>query len=162
MFNSDIYVKGKHATYIKYLSKKTEKNDRKEKVAGVFERAIDVYMVAPIIGLVYGLRRDEDKASADDVKIFADTVNREQLNLVYIYRMVLLVDNSRGLSADEKIELAFRTPEKEENMKLFNSYLRGGIEWLFEQFTSGATTKDEYLAKINEIVSTFVDENLFN
>ena len=118
-------------------------------------------MVAPIIGLVYGLRRDEDKTSADDVKIFADTVNREQLNLVYIYRMVLLVDNSRGLSADEKIELAFRTPEKEENMKLFNSYLRGGIEWLFEQFTSGATTKDEYLAKINEVVSTFVEENEF-
>jgi hypothetical protein len=74
----------------------------------------------------------------------------------------LLVDNSRGLSADEKIELAFRTPEKEENMKLFNSYLRGGIEWLFEQFTSGASTKDEYLSKINEVVSTFVEENSWN
>ncbi len=160
MFSSDIYVKGKHATYIKYLSKKTEKNDRKEKVAGVFERAIDVYMVAPIIGLVYGLKSDIDKSSADDVKIHADTVINEQLNLIYIYRIVLLADNSRGLSPDEKIELAFRTPEKEENMKLFNSYLRGGIEWLFEQFTSGATTKDEYLAKINEVVSTFSEEYL--
>ena len=37
-------------------------------------------------------------------------------------------------------------------MKLFNSYVRGGIEWLYEQFTSGATTRDEYIAKIYDEV----------
>lgn len=159
MFTSDIFVRGKHATYLKYLSKKTEKNDRKEKVAGVFERAIDVYMTAPIIGLVYGLRRDEVDPNSDAVKIFAETVNREQLNLVSIYRTVLLVDNSRGLTADEKIEQAFKTPDTTENMKIFNAYLRGGIEWLYEQITTGAVTRDEYLAKIYEIVGNFVAEN---
>ena len=159
MFTSDIFVRGKHATYLKYLSKKTEKNDRKEKVAGVFERAIDVYMTAPIIGLVYGLRRDEVDPNSDTVKIFTDTVNREQLNLVSIYRTVLLVDNSRGLTADEKIEQAFKTPDTTENMKIFNAYLRGGIEWLYEQITTGAVTRDEYLAKIYEIVGNFVAEN---
>lgn len=159
MFTTDIFVRGKHATYLKYLSKKTEKNDRKEKVAGVFERAIDVYMTAPIIGLVYGLRRDEVDPNSDTVKIFAETVNREQLNLVSIYRTVLLVDNSRGLTADEKIEQAFRTPDTAENMKIFNAYLRGGIEWLYEQITSGAVTHDEYLAKIYEIVGNFALEN---
>lgn len=159
MFTTDIFVRGKHATYLKYLSKKTEKNDRKEKVAGVFERAIDVYMTAPIIGLVYGLRRDELDPNSDSVKIFTDTVNREQLNLVSIYRTVLLVDNSRGLTADEKIEQAFKTPDTPENMKIFNAYLRGGIEWLYEQITTGAVTRDEYLAKIYEIVGNFVAEN---
>ena len=159
MFTTDIFVRGKHATYLKYLSKKTEKNDRKEKVAGVFERAIDVYMTAPIIGLVYGLRRDEVEPNSDTVKIFTETVNREQLNLVSIYRTVLLVDNSRGLTADEKIEQAFRTPDTPENMKIFNAYLRGGIEWLYEQITTGAVTRDEYLAKIYEIVGNFALEN---
>lgn len=159
MFTTDIFVRGKHATYLKYLSKKTEKNDRKEKVAGVFERAIDVYMTAPIIGLVYGLRRDEFEPNSDTVKIFTETVNREQLNLISIYRMVLLVDNSRGLTADEKIEQAFKTPDTPENMKIFNAYLRGGIEWLYEQITTGAVTRDEYLAKIYEIVGNFALEN---
>lgn len=159
MFTTDIFVRGKHATYLKYLSKKTEKNDRKEKVAGVFERAIDVYMTAPIIGLVYGLRRDEVDPNSDTVKIFTETVNREQLNLISIYRTVLLVDNSRGLTADEKIEQAFKTPDTTENMKIFNAYLRGGIEWLYEQITTGAVTRDEYLAKIYEIVGNFVAEN---
>ncbi len=159
MFTTDIFVRGKHATYLKYLSKKTEKNDRKEKVAGVFERAIDVYMTAPIIGLVYGLRREEFEPNSDTVKIFTETVNREQLNLVSIYRTVLLVDNSRGLTADEKIEQAFKTPDTPENMKIFNAYLRGGIEWLYEQITTGAVTRDEYLAKIYEIVGNFALEN---
>ena len=53
MFTGDIYIRGKYATYLKYLSQKTEKNDHKEKVAGVFERMIDVYMTAAIVGVNY-------------------------------------------------------------------------------------------------------------
>lgn len=159
MFDDNILLKGKHATYIKYLSKKTEKNDRKEKVAGVFERMIDVYMTAPIIGLVYGLRRDEDNSSPDVAKIFAETVNKEQLNLVAIYRIVMLVDNSTSLSNDDKIERAFRNADVTNNMKLFNSYVRGGLEWLYESFTLGATTKDEYLTRIYDVVANFAEEN---
>ena len=55
MFTGDIYIRGKYASYLKYLSKKTEKNDRKEKVAGVFERMIALYMTAAIVGVNFGL-----------------------------------------------------------------------------------------------------------
>lgn len=160
MFTGDIYIRGKYATYLKYLSQKTEKNDRKEKVAGVFERMIDVYMTAAIVGVNFGLRRDDENTGSDTAKLFADVVNREQDNLISIFRIVMLVDNSTGLSADEKIRRAFKTPDTPENMKLFNAYVRGGIEWLYEQFTSGATTKEEYLAKIYEIVEAFNSELL--
>ncbi len=160
MFNNDILIRGKYATYLKYLSKKTEKNDRKEKVAGVFERHIDVYMTATVIGLVHGLRREDDSSdSSETVKIFADAVSREQLNLLTIFRSVMLIDNSCGLNADERIDRAFKNPDTPENLKLFNSYVRGGLEWLYENFTQGATTQDEYLAKIYEIVGNFALEN---
>lgn len=161
MFTGDIYIRGKYATYLKYLSQKTEKNDKKEKVAGVFERMIDVYMTAAIVGVNYGLRRDDENTNSDTVKIFADVVNREQDNLISIFRIVMLVDNSTGLSADEKIARAFKAPDTSENMKLFNAYVRGGIEWLYEQFTDGATTRDEYISKIHEVVESFKEENGF-
>ena len=106
MFTGDIYIRGKYATYLKYLSQKTEKNDHKEKVAGIFERMIDVYMTAAIVGVNYGLRREDENASSDTVKIFADVVNREQDNLVSIFRIVMLVDNTTGLKADGKIDRA--------------------------------------------------------
>ncbi len=159
MFTGDIYIRGKYATYLKYLSQKTEKNDRKEKVAGVFERMIDVYMTAAIVGVNYGLKREDENTTSDTVKIFADAVNREQDNLEAIFRIVMLVDNSTGLNPDEKINRAFKNPDTPENLKLFNSYVRGGIEWLYEQFTTGATTRDEYIAKIYEIVDSFKEEN---
>ena len=151
MFTGDIYIRGKYATYLKYLSQKTEKNDHKEKVAGIFERMIDVYMTAAIVGLNFGLRKDDENTGSDTAKLFADVVNREQDNLISIFRIVMLVDNSTGLSADEKIKRAFKTPDAPENMKLFNAYVRGGVEWLYEQFTSGATTKEEYLALAESI-----------
>ena len=159
MFTSDIYIRGKYATYLKYLSQKTEKNDRKEKVAGVFERMIDVYMTAAIVGVNYGLKREDENTTPDTVKIFADAVNREQDNLEAIFRIVMLVDNTTGLNPDEKINRAFKNPDTPENLKLFNSYVRGGIEWLYEQFTTSATTRDEYIAKIYEIVDNFKEEN---
>lgn len=159
IFTSDIYIKGKYATYLKFLSQKTEKLDHREKTAGVLERHIDVYMVGAVIGACKGLMRGEDNISSDTVKIFSDVVSKEESNLKNIFRMVLLVDNSGNLSADEKIHRAFRTPEDPENMKIFNSYVRGGIEWLYEQVTYSSTTKDEYLEKIYDIVTSFAAEN---
>lgn len=159
MFTGDIYIRGKYATYLKFLSQKTEKNDHKEKVAGVFERMIDVYMTAAIVGVNYGLKREDENVSSDAVKIFADAVNREQNNLISIFRIVMLVDNTTGLNADEKFNRAFKNPDTPENMKLFNAYVRGGIEWLYEQFTTGATTREEYITKIYEIVENFKEES---
>lgn len=157
MFSSDIYVRGKYASLLKFLSEKTEKNDKSEKVAGVFKRDIDVYLTAAVIGLNFGLRREADNNS-DKAKIHVDTVLKEQNNLMFIFRIAMLVDNSTGLNADEKINRAFKSPDTPENIELFNSYVRGGIEWLYEQFTEGTTTKDDYLAKIYEIVNSFNSE----
>ena len=157
MFTSDIYVRGKYASWLKFLSEKTEKNDKSEKVAGIFKRDIDVYLTAAIIGLNFGLRRDADN-NPDKAKIHVDTVLKEQDNLEFVFRMAMLVDNTTGLSADEKIERTFKNPDTPENMELFNSYVRGGIEWLYEQFTDGTTTKDDYLSKIYEVVDSFNSE----
>lgn len=157
MFSSDIYVRGKYASWLKFLSEKTEKNDKSEKVAGVFKRDIDVYLTAAVIGLNFGLRREADNNS-DKAKIHVDTVLKEQNNLMFIFRIAMLVDNSTGLNTDEKINRAFKSPDIPENIELFNSYVRGGIEWLYEQFTEGTTTKDDYLAKVYEIVDSFNSE----
>ena len=50
--------------------------------------------------------------------------------------LVLLLDESEGLSKEQKIDRAFRKPETEEefkrNVELFNSYVRGGIEYLYD------------------------------
>ena len=53
-------------------------------------------------------------------------------------------------------------PEKAEELKqcleLFHDYVRGGLEIMFEQFTDGCTTSDDYLNKTYEIMTMFKKE----
>jgi hypothetical protein len=79
--------------------------------------------------------------------------------------MVMLLDKTTELSTEERIDRAFRydsQPEKAEqfrqNMELFHDYVRGGIEVMFEQFTDGCQTQDDYLSRTYEVMTTFKKE----
>ena len=168
MFENDYALTGKHATYLKYLAVKNSKDDPDSEVkssAKIFERYIDVYMNAAIWGLLYNRIADKDTSSDDRARIYADAFSRERDNCVFIYRMIMILDKTKELSTDERINRAFRydsQPEKEKefqnNMELFNAYVRGGIEVLFEQFTDGCVTRDDYMNKTYQIISSFKKE----
>ena len=81
------------------LSEKNSQNG-----AGVFKRYIDVFLVAPLFGVMKNIRSDEDKSNDDKVNIFAEQIIKEQRNLEFVYQIVLLNDNSKKLSPDEKID----------------------------------------------------------
>ena len=40
-------------------------------------------------------------------------------------------------------------------MNIYNQYLRGGVEWLHNEFFKGINSQEEYLKKINEITSDY-------
>lgn len=40
-------------------------------------------------------------------------------------------------------------------MELFNSYARGGIEWIYDEITQNAATNDDYLEKLANLVKDF-------
>ena len=154
MFDSDYRLHGKHATYAKFL-----KDDAK-----IFNYIIDVYMNGAIYGLLYNKKVERDRDSKDNVNILASQFIERQSACEFIYRLVMLLDDSTSLTTDERIDRAFRDDSVENNdekmkanMELFNSYVRGGIEQLYEDFITGCTTEDDYLSRINEIVSDLKD-----
>ncbi len=162
MFDKPYMIKGKHATYARFLSATTARLDKGAKVAGIFGTTVEMYVVAPLIGAAYNRRVDEDNSSSDSYTIFGDAIIKQQENLDAVYRLIMLVDDSQKLSNDEKIARAFKEdeiPDKvSQNLELFHQYMRGGIEWLYEQTTDGATTKEDYLAKIDEIVNQYIED----
>lgn len=168
MFENDYALTGIHATYLKFLAVKNSKDDPETEVkssAKIFERYIDVYMNAAIWGLLYGRVAKKDTSSDDRARIYADAFNRERDNCIFLYRMVMILDKTTDLSTEDRINRAFRydsQPEKIEefhnNMELFNAYIRGGLEIMFEQFTDGCITRDDYLNKTYQIISTFKKE----
>ncbi len=162
MFESNYRIRGKHATYIRYLTATTVRLDSTAKSAGVVSRAVDIYTFAPLIGIAYNLKSNEDVTSDDTYNLYAEQVLKVQDELDFAYRLVMLADNTGSLTDDQKIERAFKQDEDLEktkiNMDLFNSYFRGGLEWLYYNFTEDATTKEDYLEKVQAVAEMFKDD----
>ncbi len=128
-FHNEVLFWGKHKEYIDALW--TQNNIHES----FFRRLLDLYATATVIGLRINRRASLD--SSGDKR----TIQVQQLlgflePLNTIMQLVLLLDESDGLSEQEKIDRAFRGPQTEEefnhNVELFNSYARGGIEYLYE------------------------------
>lgn len=113
-----------------------------------FKRLVDLYAIAAIVGLKANRKSAEEKDESDIKR----TVQMKQLNenyqvLLPIMRMILIMDDSRNMTFEEKLESAFIIPEDydtyKSNMDLFNSYARGGIEYLYEQLVLRVPDVDE-------------------
>jgi len=168
MFENDYTINGKHATYLKFLAKKNSRDDQSPDnpaAANLFERYIDVYMNAAVFGLLYNRAAKRDNSSDDRARVYADAFANERENCIFLYRMVMLLDKTTDLTSEERVDRAFRydsLPDKadefRECMELFHDYVRGGIEVLYEQFTDGCQTRDDYLSKTYEVMTTFKNE----
>lgn len=113
-----------------------------------FKRLVDLYAIAAIIGLKAKRRSPEEK----DESGIKRTVQMKQLNenyqvLLPIMRIILILGDSGDISFEEKLENAFAIPSDydtyKKNMELFNSYARGGIEYLYEKLILRAPDIDE-------------------
>lgn len=169
MFENDYNITGKHATYLKFLAVKNSNSkdgdEASPTAARIFERYIDVYMNAVIWGLLFERTSPRDTASDDRARIYADAFATERENCVFLYRMVMLLDKTTTLEPSVRVDRAFRydvqEDKKEEfakNLELFHSYVRGGIEEMYEQLTDGCSTRDDYLNKVFDVLSTFRQE----
>ena len=106
--------------------------------------------------------RTHEKTAA---RIYADAYAKERENCVFLYRLVMLLDKQTDLDPSVRVDRAFRydvqADKKDEfskNMDLFHSYVRGGIEVMYEQFTDGCSTRDDYMDKVYEVLTTFRQE----
>ena len=164
MFDKDMQIRGKYATYWKALTQLPGNAVETSKNFKIFENYIYVYMVAPIIGLLNGRQGQYDPAddSKDTAGMLAEIQIKNASKLKYIYRLITLVDDSEGLSDEEKINRAFREDSNEESVKkgmeLYTAYFFGGLEVLYETFVLGCITEDDYIRKMFDFVSEFKDE----
>ena len=164
MFDKDMQIRGKYATYWKALTQLPGNAVETSKNFKIFENYIYVYMVAPIIGLLNGRKGQYDPTddSKDTAGMLAEIQIKNASKLKYIYRLIVLVDDSLGLTDEEKINMAFREDNNEESVKkgmeLYTAYFFGGLEVLYETFVLECITEDDYIRKMFDFVTEFKDE----
>ena len=104
MFENDYTIDGKHATYLKFLARKNSRDDQSPDnatAAKLFERYIDVYMNAVVLGLLYKRTAKRDTASDDRARVFADAFANERENCIFLYRMAKACNPAKNLSTSD-------------------------------------------------------------
>ena len=152
LFENDVTITGKHATQLMFLVKD----------AKIYDDYIDVYMNAAVFGFLYSKKADRDSGESDArARIYADAFSNYRNDCIFLYRLIMLLEDDE-LGIDERLDKAFRydsDPEKSEelqkNIDTFNAYVRGGIEYMYSLFTTGCTSKDDYIRATFEATRNF-------
>lgn len=150
---SDVFINGKFKEYVDAM---WTLNSIQESIV---TRLVDLYAIAAVVGLREGWRLDDSPGEKR-------TIQMQQLRsalptLEPIMKLVLMLDESRGLSAEDRVRSAFQVPKTREEhdagMELFNSYARGGIEYMYEHLVTrvdvGADAEDYGDLRINNMVA---------
>lgn len=160
MFDKQYRFKGRHALRVDQL---TNVFDAESK-AQLFGRNIDVYTNAPLIGFLYGRIAEPDDTKNPETNqvynqnVMGDRVIYSQEELMFNFRLIMLLDKQYEPNEDKRIDKAFRQmgedPKDEER---FDSYVRGGVDVLYEKLIEGASDPDDYINNLYEFIEEFQD-----
>ena len=152
MFDKQYRFTGSHAQKVSAL---TSIFDEQAK-AKIFERNLDVYMNAPIIGFLYNRKGEKNSdSSIADQNIFPEQLINNSEQLKYIFRLIILLDSKHDPSPESRLDRAFRKLGADEaDLILFDQYVLGGVDVLYEKIISSAKSPADY---VNNLFA-FVDE----
>lgn len=153
MFDKQYRFTGSHAEKVSAL---TSVFDDVAK-AKLFERNLDVYMNAPLIGFLFKRKgvKNSDSSIADQ-NIFPEQLINNSEQLKYIFRLILILDTQHEPSEEARLDKAFRRFGADEaDLQLFDAYVLGGVEVLYEKLVDGSTDPVEYINRMYDFTEEF-------
>lgn len=158
MFNKQYRFLGRHALRVDKLTSVFDKTIN----AKLFERNVDVYANAPLVGFLFARTAPLDTTKNPETNqvytqnVMGDRVIYSQEELIFNYRLIMLLDKNYEPDENKRIDKAFRHMGEDPNdMNLFDSYVRGGVDVLYEKLIEGATSTDDYLNHLFDFVEDF-------
>ena len=116
------------------------------------------------MGFLYGRKSDLDDTKNPETNqiynqnVMGDRVIYSQEELLFNFRLIMLLDEEYEPDEDKRIDKAFRhTGENPTDEERFDSYVRGGIDVLYEKLIEGATSPDDYVSRLYDFVEEFYD-----
>lgn len=152
--------KGRHALRVDQLTGVFDELSK----AKLIDRNVDVYTNAPLIGFLYGRTADlDDLKNPETGQIYNQNVMGDRViysgdELQYNFWLIMLLDANYEPDEEKRIDKAFRhygqDPADEER---FDSYVRGGIDVLYEKLVEGDSTPEAFANRLYEFIDEFND-----
>jgi len=153
LFQGQYWFYGTHAYKVKRLV--AEFNGNKQKL---FSYNHEVYQLAPIVGYLYNRKTPLNKDSNIDTSIFPDQISSHRDIFLFNYQLIMLLDKEYEPNLEIRIDKAFRffgTAKAKDDEELYESYVRGGIDVLFEKLIEPSTSSDKYVHNLYDFVNDF-------
>lgn len=151
LFEKEYAFQGKHAEMVRRLMMKESDGIGR----AFFETNYQIYAIAPLIGWIYQQRAQRDKGG-NSTKVFGDKISIHKDELLFNYHTILaLYYHSQGIEGENLTECVFGGDDKEEeNYEIYNSYVLGGVEILYNKIfeEKDAVDIDGYLMNIYDLV----------
>jgi len=161
MFDKQYRFRGRHAVRVDQLTGVFDPESKSK----LFDRNVDVYANAPLVGFLYGRMSDPDDLKNPETNqvynqnVMGDRVIYSQEELTFNFRMIMLLDKSYEPDEEKRINKAFRhMGEDPQDMERFDAYVRGGVDVLYEKLIEGVTEPDEYVRRLFDFVDEFQDK----
>lgn len=153
MFKKQYRFTGTHADMVNELTAIFDESTKTR----LFEHNYDVYINAPIIGFLYrkkGIKNTNSEIA--DQNIFPEQMINNSDQLMYLLRLILVLDSDYEPDEEKRLDKAFRELGKDENdLALFDSYVLGGVEILYEKLIAEASGLGDYMNRLYDFIEEF-------
>lgn len=139
---------GSHATRTKQL---------KEFLGAEFRHA-DVLALAPIVGFSNSRQAERDNNSNDEARVPLGPLQKVNGQLELAYKTIMLLDQEYEPNEEERFKKAFQTaPEyrTREDLEHFESYVRGGVDFLYDKIIGEGNTDMDRLIELQDFVDSY-------
>lgn len=150
MFDKEYSFRGKHAEKVNILTSIFQEDEYAK--YSIFARNLDVYIIAPLVGFLYNRKSEIDKDNSQMTKIFLEQLSRESKTLKYIYQLIMLNCNKEVDIALDKAFRNYNTKKAIDDELLFETYVLGGIDYLYERLIENSKSTEEYIQNLYEFL----------
>ena len=153
MFDKQYRFTGTHAHKVEALTAVFDESAK----AKLFERNLDVYINAPMVGFLFNRKGTKNtEGDTPNQNIFPEQMINNSDQLKYIFRLVLLLDRESEPDEEKRLDRAFRNFGNDENdYALFDSYVLGGVDVLYEKLVDGVSEPGEYVDRMYDFIEDF-------
>jgi hypothetical protein len=153
LFQGQYRFFGTHSERVKKLT--AEFDSGKHKLFGTVH---EVFQLAPIVGFLYSRKADLNRDIPGDISIFDAEMSRHKDVFQFNYQLIMLLDSDYEADFDTRVDKAFKdygTDKAKMDEAQYESYVRGGVDVLYEKLIESSASPDDYTKNLYEFMEEF-------
>lgn len=159
MFDKMYTFRGSHGEKVLKLTNQCDGAGNK-----LFARNLDVYLLAPLVGFLYQKKAEKNSVGEKETKVFPEQIMQNQKDLLFQYRLIILLDGKYEANVENRVDKAFRfygSDEAKDDEELYNQYVLGGVDKIFEKLMEGVNDPEDYFVRLHDFLEE-VEERWIN